>query len=98
MLSPTGEINVLDKYLKLGACAFAYVCMLFLPTDMISDIVRLALKMKNHEAAIQRAGAGALCMVRRQTKVVFALRRMYSQKCCGPGPGKRPELKKDGRP
>lgn len=56
---------------------------------MVSDIVRLALKENNRQGAIQRAGAGVLSMVRRQTKVGIVLHRIYNEKKCF-APGSRP--------
>ncbi|XP_031565174.1 uncharacterized protein LOC116300439 [Actinia tenebrosa] len=54
-------------------------------TDMITDIVRLALVEKKHEAAIQRAGAGVLSGMRRDSKTVLEIQRWYArQKCFGP--------------
>ena len=54
---------------------------------MIADIVRLALKEHDHAGAIQRAGAGVLSFIRRETKIAIALHRMYGpKKCFGPGP------------
>ncbi|XP_031566620.1 uncharacterized protein LOC116301670 [Actinia tenebrosa] len=64
--------------------------------DMISDIVRLALKEHNHQGAVQRAGAGVLSMIRRQTKVGITLHHMYSQKQCRAG-GPEPEKGHGGK-
>ncbi|XP_031550561.1 uncharacterized protein LOC116287987 [Actinia tenebrosa] len=55
--------------------------------DMIADMVRLGVDMKNREAAVQRAAASILSMVRRQTKINVAVERAYSvKKCYNPRP------------
>ena len=58
-------------------------CVIFpLSLDMVADMVRLGVDMKNREAAVQRAAASILSMVRRQTKIQVAVARAYKVKKC----------------
>ncbi|EDO42291.1 predicted protein [Nematostella vectensis] len=54
-------------------------------TDMIAELINLSVHMHNHEAAVQRAGAGVLSMARRQLKAHAALASSDKQ-CSSHGP------------
>lgn len=65
---------------------------------MITDIVRLALVEKKHEAAIQRAGAGILSGFRRDCKTIVAIHRWYVERKCYASEEDEADLKESSKP